>query len=199
MKFGIRAKIILSFFLVVLIMSSGTIAFIRVFSAAYMNGETNRILKKEATEFADIFSDVSFYGKNSLTVLKARFEAKMYYFNYSMFILDSEGHILAGYNTDGINVPIEVLNSLFEEKIKNTGASNLTIAQNEYSIYIKPVISYTGQVIGYVAPFYSAKAIFSDEILISFCIITICTAAVLSAFLGCFLSWPLTTYIYKLK
>lgn len=200
MKFGIRKKIILSFFLVILIMCSVTIVFIKFFSTSYMNSETNRILKKEATEFADILSDASLYSDNSLNIIKARFDTKIYYFNYSMFLLDESGHVKIGYNTDGITASSEELNTLFENKIKETGIQKITISKKDYSIYIKPVTNYiTGQVLGYVAPFYSEKSFINDEVIISFCIFTICIAAFFSTILGGLLTWPLTTNIYKLK
>ena len=201
MKFGIRKKIILSFFLVILIMCSVTIVFIRVFSSSYINSEANHILKREATEFAQILSDATLYDDNSLGLLKAKLNAKIYYFNYSMFILDERGRVIAGYNTDGIDSTYSELNYIFENKIEeNIGSQQIIIDDKEYSMYIKPVNNYiTGQIIGYVAPFYSSQSLVSDEALITFFIFTICVAAVFSIVLGCLLTWPLTTNIYKLK
>mgnify|MGYP005813378787 FL=1 len=182
-------------------MCSVTIVFIRVFSSSYINSEANHILKREATEFAQILSDATLYDDNSLGLLKAKLNAKIYYFNYSMFILDERGRVIAGYNTDGIDATYSELNYIFENKIEeNIGSQQIIIDDKEYSMYIKPVNNYiTGQIIGYVAPFYSSQSLVSDEALITFFIFTICVAAVFSIVLGCLLTWPLTTNIYKLK
>ena len=199
MKFGIRKKIILSFFLVILIMCSVTIVFIRFFAVGYMNSEASNILKKEATEFADILSDTA-NTDYSMGILKARFNTKIYYFNYSMYLLDANGHIVAGYNTDGINAETSELNEIFENDVTQPGSKVITIAKKDYSFYIKPIINfYTGNIVGYVAPFYSAKPLINDDVLVTFCIFTVCIAAFFSIILGCLLSWPLTTNIYKLK
>lgn len=199
MKFGIRKKIILSFFLVILIMCSVTIVFIRFFAVGYMNSEAGNILKKEATEFADILSDTA-NTDYSMGILKARFDTKIYYFNYSMYLLDANGRIVAGYNTDGINAEPSELNAIFENNITQPGSKVITIAKKDYSFYIKPIINfYTGNIVGYVAPFYSAKPLINDDVLVTFCIFTVCIAAFFSIILGCLLSWPLTTNIYKLK
>lgn len=199
MKFGIRKKIILSFFLVILIMLSITIVFLRFFAIGYMNSEANNILKKEATEFSDILSESS-ASEYAMRILKARFDTKIYYFNYSMYLLDADGHMLAGYNTDGINVEEDELNRTFEKAVAAPGAKIITIGQRDYSFYIKPVRnSFTGNVVGYVAPFYSAQPLMSDDVIVTFCIFTVCVAASISIVLGCLLSWPLTSNIYKLK
>lgn len=201
MKFGIRKKIILSFFLVILIMCSVTVMFIKFFSAAYINSEANHILKGEASEFAEILSNATQYNDNSLGILKMRFDTKIYYLNYSMFILDENGHVVAGYNVDGINSTKEELNAIFTGLISDhIGDQKMTISGNEYTMYIKPVIDYiTGQVIGYVAPFYSSRPFINNEVIVTFCIFTVCIASLFSIIIGCFLSYPLTSNIYKLK
>lgn len=199
MKFGIRKKIILSFFLVILIMCSVTIVFLRFFAVGYVNSEASNVLKKEASEFAEILSETT-NTDFSMGILKARFNTKIYYFNYSMYLLDANGHVVAGYNTDGINAENSELNKIFEKNVEQPGSKVITIADKEYSFYIKPIINfYSGNIVGYVAPFYSAKTLVNDDVLVTFCIFTVCIAAFFSIILGCLLSWPLTTNIYKLK
>ncbi len=201
-KISIRAKIIISYVSIVLVMAFFSLLFVSMFYETYMLYDANEKLEEEAKEFAAILEasyrlEGSIVNDYSEILLNQRLKD----FNYSLMVVATDGTPIYGYNTSFEKAQAqEFAKKILDEGVFGQGTYRVEYNEQSYAIYLQSVGGVkTGERICYVVPFYSAKAFSLSRPFFTFYLLTIIISANFAIIIGGFLSGTITRNLKKLK
>ena len=195
MKFGIRLKLIISYIVVILIMAGISLGFVSLFSESYILNDAQRMLSRDAQYFSEVLGAEGYFPLADIRLLFQRMDS----INYSMLVLDTDGSLLLGLNTDAINASGNDFTDSLKSKVQTSGAQIVNINNISYSVYIQQVLAAdSGELIGYLVPFLPTGnyGVSSSPYVLFF--ISLFLAAFLAMFIATILSRKLTVNIKKL-